>query len=80
MRPSSVWGQILHEVVESCLSENRWDTKFIDDQIDDVIQAKLQDLLRIGTTIEEATEEVKKRASGLEEFSKRYMGKKPKVQ
>lgn len=65
--------------MESCLSENRWDSKFIDDQIEDVIQASLPDLLRVETTIEEATDEIKKRASGLGDFSKKYMGKTPKV-
>lgn len=66
--------------MESCLSENRWDQKHIDDEIDDVVQGSLLDLLRIETTIEEATEEVKNRASGLREFSKRYIGKTPKVE
>jgi DNA replication ATP-dependent helicase Dna2 len=74
-----LWGHILHEVVESCLSENRWDQKYIDDEIEEVIQGSLLDLLRIEKTIEEATEEVKNRASGLKEFSKRYIGKTPKV-
>lgn len=78
-RPSSVWGHILHEVVETCLGENRWDKKFIDDEIDGVVRASLSDLLKVGTTIEEATEEIKKRSSGLGEFSKKYIGKTPKV-
>lgn len=80
IRPSSLWGHILHDVVETCLNENRWDDKFINDEIDDGVRESLLDLLRIGTTIEEATAEIKKRASGLKEFSKRYIGKKPKVE
>ena len=78
-RPSSVCGNILHEVVQSCMSENRWDTKFIDEEIDSVSRRKLLDLLRIGMTVEEVTGEVKDRAVGLQVFSKRYMGKTPKV-
>ena len=65
--------------MESCLGENRWDQGFIDDETEDVIRASLLDLLRVGTTIEEATEEVKRRSSGLGEFSKKYIGKVPKV-
>ena len=80
IRPSSLWGHILHDVVETCLNENRWDDKFINDEIDDGVRESLLDLLRIGTTVEEATSEIKKRASGLKEFSKRYIGKKPKVE
>jgi hypothetical protein len=78
-RPSSVWGNILHEVVESCMSESRWDTKFIDEEIDSVARRRLPDLLKIEMTVEEVTEKVKDRAIGLQVFSKRYMGKTPKV-
>lgn len=79
-RASSLWGHILHEVMESCLGENRWDKQFIDDQIENVIRGSLLDLLRVETTIEEATEEIKKRSGGLAEFSKKYIGKTPKVE
>jgi len=61
------------------MSESRWDAKFIDDEIDAVSRRKLLDLLRIGMTVEEVTEKVKDRAVGLQVFSKRYMGKTPKV-
>lgn len=61
------------------MSESRWDAKFIDDEIDGVARRKLLDLLRIEMTVEEVTEKVKDRAVGLQVFSKRYMGKTPKV-
>ena len=77
--PSSVWGNILHDVMEACLSEDRWDKKFIDDEIDDASRRRLPDLMRIQVSVEEAAEKVKERAGGLEVFSKRYMGKTPKV-
>jgi len=78
-RPTSVWGNILHDVMEVCLSEDRWDKTFIDDEIDDACRRRLPDLLRIQMSVEEVVEEVKNRAGGLEVFSKRYMGKTPKV-
>ena len=74
-----MWGNILHEVMETCLSEDRWDTKFINDEIDDVTLRKLPDLLKIDSSVEEVTAKVRERAVGLEMFSKRYIGKKPKV-
>ncbi|KAF9644272.1 Dna2-domain-containing protein [Thelephora ganbajun] len=77
-RPASVWGNILHEVMESCLSENRWDEKFINDEIDDVARNKLSDLMKIEVSVEEATKNVRDRAVGLQVFSKRYIGKTPK--
>ena len=38
------------------MSENRWDSRFIDDEVDDVARRKLPDLLRIEKTVEEATD------------------------
>ena len=70
---------MLHEVVEACLSEGRWDTKFINDEIDDVCRHRLPDLMRIEMSVEEVAEKLKERAVGLEMFSKRYIGKTPKV-
>lgn len=61
------------------MSENRWDTKFIDEETDSVTRRKLPDVLRIEMTVEEVTEKVKDRAVGLQMFAKRYMGKTPKV-
>lgn len=61
------------------MSENRWDKKFIEDEIDSVARRRLQDLLRIQMSVEEVAEKVKDRAVGLEVFSKRYIGKTPKV-
>ena len=74
-----MWGNILHEVVETCLNEGRWDEKFISDEIDDVCRSRLPDLMRIEMTVEEVAEKVKERAVGLQVFSKRYIGKTPKV-
>lgn len=74
-----MWGNILHEVVEACLSEGRWDKKFINDGIDDVCRSRLPDLMRIDMSVEEVAEKVRERAGGLEMFSKVYIGKFPKV-
>jgi len=74
-----VFGHILHEVMQACLSEDRWDTKFIDDGIDEASRRRLPDLMRIEMSVEEVVEKVKDRAGGLEVFSKRYIGKTPKV-
>ena len=62
------------------MSENRWDTNFINGEIDDVSRRKLTDLLRIEMSVEEVSKEVRDRAVGLQAFSKRYIGKTPKVE
>lgn len=76
--PSLVWGNILHEVMQTCLLANRWDKAYIDDLIEDAISRNLSELVKIGVTIEEAIREVTLRSKGLRMFSKRYIAEEPK--
>ncbi|KAL4079032.1 Dna2-domain-containing protein [Scleroderma citrinum] len=73
-----VWGNILHEVMQTCLLANRWDKSWIDDLIEDNVLKNLSELVKIGVSIEEATREVKLRSKGLRVFSERYIADKPK--
>ncbi|KDQ55464.1 hypothetical protein JAAARDRAFT_133813 [Jaapia argillacea MUCL 33604] len=78
--PALVWGNMLHEVMQSCLKEGKWE----DDWIDKCIMEKvgsvngLGELVRIGVGVEEAVREVKERAKGLKGFGERYVGDVPK--
>ncbi|KAI5999994.1 Dna2-domain-containing protein [Pisolithus albus] len=76
--PSLVWGNILHEAMQTCLLANRWDKAYIDDLIEDIITRNLSELVKIGVTIEEAIREVTLRSKGLRVFSKRYIAEEPK--
>ncbi|KAG5651085.1 hypothetical protein H0H81_009957 [Sphagnurus paluster] len=76
--PALVWGNMLHEVMQSCLSENRWEAAWIDRKIDEVILGGLNELVKIETTVEQAKREITARAAGLLVFSERYISKSPK--
>ncbi|KAI6145369.1 Dna2-domain-containing protein [Pisolithus tinctorius] len=76
--PSLVWGNTLHEVMQTCLLANRWDKAYIHDLIEDAISRNLSELVKIGVTIEEAIREVTLRSKGLRMFSKRYIAEEPK--
>lgn len=77
--PALVWGNILHEVMQTCLLANRWEKSWIDDLIEDNVLKNLAELVKIGVGVEEATREVKLRSKGLRVFSERYIADKPKV-
>lgn len=82
--PSLVWGNVLHEVMQSCLREGRWDSRWIDERIRKVVRGGesgrgLGDLVKLGVSIEEAIREVKARAGGLKAFGEKYMASVPKV-
>ncbi|THG99127.1 hypothetical protein EW026_g3162 [Hermanssonia centrifuga] len=76
--PALVWGNILHEVMQTCLSEQCWEDRFIDARIAEVSQRCLGELLKIGVNLDQAKREVKARASGLQTFAQRYISQAPK--
>lgn len=77
--PALVWGNMLHEVVQTCLRAGRWDEAWMDARIEAVVRRGLDDLVRIGVGIEAAQREMKSRAKGLATFSNRYMADTPHV-
>ncbi|OJT15542.1 DNA replication ATP-dependent helicase/nuclease DNA2 [Trametes pubescens] len=76
--PSLIWGNMLHEVMQTCLSVARWDDKFMDKKIAEVAQAGLGELLRIDMGVEQAIIEVKTRAKGLKVFAEKYIAQSPR--
>ena len=77
--PSLVWGSILHEVMQKCLSESCWDERWIEDRIDEAVRANLGDLFKLNVSVEDAKREIIGRAKGLQVFSQRYLSETPKV-
>ena len=77
--PALVWGNLLHEVMQTCLSVARWDEKFINKKIREVCQSSLGELVRIDMDVEQAFFEVKARAGGLKAFAEKYIAETPKV-
>ena len=77
--PSLVWGNILHEVMQACLCEGRWDQAWLDAQISEVVRRSLGDLMRVNMSVEQAVSEVRLRAQGLRSFADKYMSDTPKA-
>jgi DNA replication ATP-dependent helicase Dna2 len=77
--PALVWGNMLHEVMQTCLTAHQWDQKYVDELIDDVVMKSLAEVIKIGTSMDEAKREVKLRSKGLRVFSERYIAETPKA-
>ncbi|KAH7884747.1 Dna2-domain-containing protein [Phlebopus sp. FC_14] len=77
--PVLIWGNMLHQVMQTCFSSQRWDEGYIDELIDDVVMESLMDLVKMGIGIDEAKREVKLRSKGLRIFSERYISQTPKA-
>lgn len=77
--PALVWGNMLHEVMQRCLKDDKWDEVFLTQCIDRAVQGRLGDLVKIGVTEETAKREVLDRSRGLQVFAEKYLSHKPKV-
>lgn len=77
--PALVWGNMLHEVMQSCFTAGRWEESWMNEKIDEVIYKGLNELLKLDVSVEQAKREVKTRAKGLLVFSQKYLSDTPKV-
>lgn len=77
--PSTVWGLMLHEVVQSCLAAGEWGDSFVERKIDEVIHSSLDRLVQIRIGFDEAKSELKNKSKGLKRFSELYISPTPKV-
>ncbi|KAG6382086.1 Dna2-domain-containing protein [Boletus reticuloceps] len=76
--PALVWGNMLHEIMQTCLATQQWDEFYVEDLIEDAVMKNLPEIIKIGTDIEEAKRELKLRSRGLKVFSERYIADTPK--
>ncbi|KAF8232801.1 Dna2-domain-containing protein [Tricholoma matsutake] len=76
--PALVWGNMLHEVMQSCFTAGRWEESWMNEKIDEVIYKGLNELLKLDVSVEQAKREVKTRAKGLLVFSQKYLSDTPK--
>lgn len=77
--PALVWGNVLHEVMQACLTSGRWEDVWVDEKIEEVIREKISDIAKINLSVEDARREIKERAKGLKAFSQKYISDSPKV-
>ncbi|KAI0339345.1 Dna2-domain-containing protein [Trametopsis cervina] len=81
--PALVWGNMLHEIMQSCLIDwthgaAGWDEREMDRKVDQEVKRGLGDLLRLNVTVDQAKRELKIRAVGLKAFQQRYIHDVPK--
>jgi len=77
--PALVWGSMLHEVMQRCLTEDRWEETFIDHCINEAVLGGLGELVKIGLNEDIARTEVAGRAKGMKLFKDKYLSQEPKV-
>ncbi|TFK23313.1 Dna2-domain-containing protein [Coprinopsis marcescibilis] len=76
--PAMVWGNMLHEVMQRCLLQDRWEEPWIHEQIDDVLLDGLDSLLVLGIGETTARATMRDKAQSFPKFRARYISDAPK--
>ncbi|EME89159.1 uncharacterized protein MYCFIDRAFT_104185, partial [Pseudocercospora fijiensis CIRAD86] len=75
---SMVYGKILHEIFQQCLSADRWDQKFLNEMVERTVQAHVEGLWELGMRDNVlAIEEVKAKMGELEAWSRVFVKSEP---
>lgn len=69
----------MHQVMQRCLLEQKWDEAWIDKCLQDAVSGGLGDLVKLGLSEEIALMEMRERAKGFKLFAERYLGEVPRV-
>ncbi|BGP02897.1 putative DNA replication helicase Dna2 [Rhodotorula toruloides ATCC 204091] len=77
--PSLLYGNMLHSLMQSCMTEGRWDDEYRHAKIEEVVKEYGGQLWTIDVGFEKAKEELLNRSKEFEAFAVRFVGEKPKV-
>ncbi|BGP34795.1 DNA replication endonuclease-helicase Dna2 [Rhodotorula toruloides] len=77
--PSLLYGNMLHSLLQSCMTEGRWDDEYRHGRIEEVVKEYAGQLWTIDVGFEKAKEELLNRSQEFEAFAERFIREKPNV-
>lgn len=77
--PPLVYGNMLHELMQACLSEERWDDEWRKEKIDEILKGEVQTLWSMDLSIDKAREEMLDKSKEFGAFKDQFVGEAPGV-
>jgi DNA replication ATP-dependent helicase Dna2 len=78
--PSLAYGNMLHELMQACMTEGRWEDAWRESKIDEIVAKEVQTLWAMDVQVEKARESMREKTKAFGEFKEVFMGgKQPKV-
>lgn len=77
--PALVYGNMLHELMQSCLTEGEWGEEKRDEKIESVLMGQVKELWGIKLGVEEARREMRSKSNGFGHFAEVYVRDTPSV-
>ena len=77
--PSLVYGNMLHEQMQACMTEGKWDDEWREAKIDEIVAREVQTLWTMDVEVDRAREQMREKSKAFGEFQSVFVGKQPKV-
>jgi DNA replication ATP-dependent helicase Dna2 len=74
-----VYGTILHEIFQAAMLANRWDTEWLNEQIESIAVRHIEDLYTIGLQIPQAVEYLQSKMGELQSWAELFVSSQPQV-
>ncbi|GAA5968485.1 hypothetical protein JCM11641_007653 [Rhodosporidiobolus odoratus] len=78
LSPALVYGNMLHSLMQSCLSGGKWDEEYRFAKIEEIIHETGGQLWTMEVSFEKARAELRERSKEYGAFAERFLGDKPK--
>ncbi|KAL8281473.1 hypothetical protein RQP46_006157 [Phenoliferia psychrophenolica] len=75
--PALVYGNMLHELMQACLTENRWDERWKGERIDEIVGREVQTLWTMQLEVETAREQMREKSNAFDAFRGLFIGSTP---
>lgn len=77
--PALVYGNMLHELMQACLVDERWDEDYRREKIDEIVGREVQTLWTMEVDVGTAREQMLEKSGGFEPFQSLFVGTTPGV-
>lgn len=74
-----IYGNMLHELMQVCFTQQRWDTAWREEQIEVILKKEVGGMWTLGLEVAQARQGMRDRSQGFEKFSQLFVGETPKV-
>ncbi|TNY23878.1 DNA replication factor Dna2-domain-containing protein [Rhodotorula diobovata] len=77
--PSLLYGNMLHALLQSCMTDGKWDDEYRFERIDEIVKENGGMLWELEMSFDKVRLELRERSKEFQAFAKRFSGSKPKA-
>lgn len=77
--PALVYGNMIHELMQAAMTEDKWDDDWRREKIVDIVAEQIGQLWTMDLSVDRAVENMMDKTKELEAFSATFVGREPKV-